>query len=365
MLQWEKGRARPKTKEYRRGAVMYYPPSYPYFPGQGQAGFFPQRSPYQEDLLRNRAAESKLLRRRCSWAGWASLGAILLLNLLFTFCSLLFTLSASQMADNQYYYISNLCYLTGFFLPALLLMWGLRMPFSAALPMGRVSLATAVPLVLFGAAVCNLANYPANLVTILLQGMGFSGDMPSSPLSQSPEVAVLFVISSAVIPPLVEEFLFRGVILGSLRRFGTGFAIVASSFLFAAMHGNFAQIVFAFPCGLVMAFLAVKSGSIWLPILVHALNNGLSAAYQLIELYQGTAAAVVYGTVFPIVLWVLGAASLLFLLLRSKGGLFRLPQPRPSLLTTGGKAGALFGNPGVIVFLCYVLISCVSYLIYY
>ena len=163
-------------------------------------------------------------------------------------------------------------------------------------------------------------------------------------------------------PALVEEFLYRGVILRALMRFGTGFAILTSSLLFALMHGNLSQIIFAFPLGLLFAILVVRTGNLWITIVVHFLNNFLSSLYLIVSATAGTQAAELYSTIFPPVLWVLGAVGLAYLLIHSRGTFFRLSPPR-TLLPNSMKASGFFGNPGVILFLCYTAFSCVLYLI--
>ena len=172
----------------------------------------------------------------------------------------------------------------------------------------------------------------------------------------------MLVVSSCVVPALVEEFLFRGVILRSLMRFGTGFAIVASSLLFALMHGNISQIVFAFPLGLLFAYLIVRTGNLWITIAIHFINNLLSSLYLILAAVYGTAAADLYSIVFPIVLWVLGGLSLVVLLVRTRGSFFRLSPPR-TLLDNSAKLSAFVLNPGVLLFLAYTIFSCVVYLI--
>jgi membrane protease YdiL (CAAX protease family) len=77
--------------------------------------------------------------------------------------------------------------------------------------------------------------------------------------------------------PIVEELLFRGVALPALaRRYGLTFAILAVSFAFAAIHGNAASLapLFAFACALSIAY--VQSGTILVPVVMHALFNTVS-----------------------------------------------------------------------------------------
>ncbi|MFV0345746.1 MAG: lysostaphin resistance A-like protein [Bacteroidales bacterium] len=73
---------------------------------------------------------------------------------------------------------------------------------------------------------------------------------------------------------IVEEFIFRGVIMrGLLRKYSPFFAILVSAFLFAAYHLNPWQFSVALYLGLFLGWLRYKTRNIWLPIIAHALNN--------------------------------------------------------------------------------------------
>lgn len=84
---------------------------------------------------------------------------------------------------------------------------------------------------------------------------------------------VLNILSFAVAPALFEEFAFRGVILQPLRKFGDWFAIFASSFAFAILHGNMVQIPFAFIVGVALGYFCIKTKSIWTSVSIHFVNN--------------------------------------------------------------------------------------------
>ena len=79
--------------------------------------------------------------------------------------------------------------------------------------------------------------------------------------------------------PLVEELLFRGVLLSALlQRRGSATAIVLSSVLFALMHlPGLNWQVFAVPnlllLALALAWLRLRSGSIWPSVLAHGIYN--------------------------------------------------------------------------------------------
>jgi membrane protease YdiL (CAAX protease family) len=72
--------------------------------------------------------------------------------------------------------------------------------------------------------------------------------------------------------PIVEEIIFRGLVLRSLEPYGKKFAIFASALLFGLYHGNIIQIPFAFGVGLVLGYVTVEYNMIWAMIL-HMFNN--------------------------------------------------------------------------------------------
>lgn len=84
--------------------------------------------------------------------------------------------------------------------------------------------------------------------------------------------------------PLVEELLFRGMLLSALmRRWRAPAAVVASSLIFAMVHLPGLQYHwYALPAllllALVLAWLRLKSGSIWPAVLAHGVNNALAVA---------------------------------------------------------------------------------------
>ena len=81
-----------------------------------------------------------------------------------------------------------------------------------------------------------------------------------------------------LIGPIMEEIMMRQVVLTEIRE-ATGkkwLAIIISAFLFAVMHGNPIQIVFAMPAGVLLGWLYCKTGSLLVPLGVHIMNNTIS-----------------------------------------------------------------------------------------
>lgn len=82
------------------------------------------------------------------------------------------------------------------------------------------------------------------------------------------------IVCVGVIIPIMEEYIFRGVIYKRMRRYVTAKrAIVSSAIFFGIYHGNTVQMIYGALCGLLLAYLYEKFGSIKAPILAHMLMN--------------------------------------------------------------------------------------------
>lgn len=166
-------------------------------------------------------------------------------------------------------------------------------------------------LVLLCLGVFLVGNWLSNLVYTLLDYLGHPPYLPSSFQSETPFELVMVLLSSACIPALAEEFAFRGVILGLLRPYGKGLAVVVSAALFALMHGNLVQIPFAFVCGLGLGYATIRTGSLWPAIIAHFVNNAMSFVLDyLARSLSQDAADLIYYLYFLVLLLagVIGAA---------------------------------------------------------
>ena len=138
---------------------------------------------------------------------------------------------------------------------------------------GKSKKGTVLPLICFGLAVCSFANFGASYVDSIFRHFGITYDVPDFDYPDGVLGFILVAIATAVVPALVEEFALRGLVLGSLRKFGDVFALITSSAIFGIMHGNFEQIPFAFTVGLFLGFTVIKTGSLRVAIFIHFINN--------------------------------------------------------------------------------------------
>lgn len=121
-------------------------------------------------------------------------------------------------------------------------------------------------------------------------------------------VMLLYV---CLLGPILEETLFRGLILQGLRSWGDKLAIIVSGVLFGLMHMNLVQGIFAAMLGMFFAFVAVKSGSIIPTIILHILNNSISMIFEICGLETNQALQIGYMVFLGVMLL---AGIVLFLL---------------------------------------------------
>ncbi len=91
-------------------------------------------------------------------------------------------------------------------------------------------------------------------------------------------VYLVNVLVMAVIPALGEELLFRGVFQRLFHEWSKNIhlAIWVSAFLFSAMHMQFYGLIPRMVLGAFLGYLFYWSGSLWLPIIAHFINNGIA-----------------------------------------------------------------------------------------
>ena len=336
---------------------MYQPYGYPYYPYD--EGYYQK---CQQQLLQKKE-DKRNIRRLANCTGGAVIAYLLLQNAL----SLLIT--AFGLED---IYIDNSFFQTGLntilvvvtILPSFIIFGrkmqkisGIENPVPLNRPRGFVNTVLAF---FAGMGICMVANYVTGIVSVITSVFGYT---PTTPDIAMPEGAFGFCLSFAQIvlaAATVEELSLRGYAMGNLRKYGDVFAIVASSIVFALIHGNLVQIPFAFIAGLGMGYLTVKTKSLWTGVLIHAGNNLFSVAsvYGLMY-FEEEAFNMVYSGAFMLIA-VVGMACLAAFVKRNRAyPLVKSLSP----LSTKEKLTAFISSPAIIVVAVIMLITSLVYLI--
>lgn len=124
---------------------------------------------------------------------------------------------------------------------------------------------------------CYSLMYVSNIVgTIITTVIGvFKGSQVDNNLITyvtDGSMLVNFVLM-VVVAPIVEEYVFRKVIVDRTVQYGQGIAIVTSGLMFGLFHGNLNQFAYAVGLGAFFAFIYIKTGNLKITIGMHAIIN--------------------------------------------------------------------------------------------
>ncbi len=129
-----------------------------------------------------------------------------------------------------------------------------------------------------------LGTVGALIVSVAVSQLGEpEGVKQAMDVARTPSLFVASLAVMAVLAPLVEEMVFRGLLYGWLAgRWGTTVAWLVSSILFAAAHVEPAHALLVLPLGLWFGWLRQRTDSLWPSLVAHIANNSLAvvaAAY--------------------------------------------------------------------------------------
>lgn len=206
-----------------------------------------------------------------------------------------------------------------------------------------------------GGTIC--ANFIAFLLQSNLESIGINPDLPSSPYANGVVAILMNTVSIAVVPAIMEEYVFRGVILGMLRRFGDGFAIVVSAALFGIVHGNIIQSSFAFVVGIILAYIVVRTNSLLPGIIIHFINNFRSLLVTVVGYNVGDSAQILFEELSSILFVALGVIGVIYLLKKDKN-MFLVPESY-SMLSVLKRFNYVTVNLGMLVSLVICLLMMV------
>lgn len=122
-------------------------------------------------------------------------------------------------------------------------------------------------------------------------------------------LTVTSIMYTVIAAPIVEEIIFRGLILSRLRKaMPLPIAIIISSLFFALAHGQLLWMTYAFILGCVLAIVDVKTDTIAISVIIHMLFNLLGMSSSI---WAPKPSAVLY-----IILTVVGVLGTILILVR-------------------------------------------------
>lgn len=341
-------------------------PSFGYAPAQGQwvPPPFPQppfQPPFQPPIMDPQKQANQLRRREYNQMGYAlflQFGLSLVLTFAFVFTVTFWQIFSEIFRTGTINFTPDLSNPYAMYPPWLIPVATLVAMLAANLiPVllfsNRLSLSitdmlrpktTTIWVVLGGAAVCLSLNYGASFIMQLFNDLLSQVNVELT----TPDIALTYdglgnaamLIYAVIIAPITEELLFRGLILRTFQRTGRTFAIVASSMLFALIHGNFIQSIPTFFIGLVLGYVTMRCGSVLPAILIHLVNNGYVMLLDELGNFLGDAVSYV-----EIGVLVIAVAAAIVVLWRERKQFALLSQRK----APKGSTGLLFSSWAVLL----------------
>lgn len=205
----------------------------------------------------------------------------------------------------------------------------------------------AVTLAAFG--VMYLSNFATLLLIAVMGAVG--GTVFENPVAQAVSQVDFLpnFVFGVIAAPVLEELVFRKLLLERVRHWGDRLAILISALFFALYHANLYQLFYAFAVGAVFAYITLRTGTIRYAILLHAIVNlvGLGLL-PLLELFPNA-------VTFLSGLWVLaclGLGSWQFWKFWRRRVFWEGYAP----FSFSRKAAIFFQSPGTIAFVALALV---------
>ncbi len=105
---------------------------------------------------------------------------------------------------------------------------------------------------------------------------------PIFPDGQSGSIHVLTFMLAVIVGPLMEELVFRGLLLERLaKKFGLNKAVLTSSVLFGMLHGE--TLLTAIIFGIAMCIVYLQTKNLWVPVFIHIANNLFAVIWAALE----------------------------------------------------------------------------------
>lgn len=305
------------------------------------------------DLFQNyerRENEKKLLRKKANAIG---IGYLLMLAVNFLLSGVLmladiYIIGGTPITEDVKLLIIQALVSVAMFIPTYIIagkIGGIKT--SRAIRFGKPERSDLVlPFLLAGYGLCTFASVSATYINVIFEIFGISDEL-GIPILGGVYGFPLSAVVIAVIPALVEEFAYRGVVFSLLRPFGETFTVLTTAVMFGLMHGNIMQIPFAFMVGFVLGTVLIRTGSIWITVLLHFLNNFISVLLEtLTDTLPEIYAPFITGA------WLILSAAVFavgMIMLSAKGERFFKFNKSPTALSSGEKALCVITSPVIII----------------
>ncbi|MBE6892959.1 MAG: CPBP family intramembrane metalloprotease [Ruminococcaceae bacterium] len=325
-------------------------------------GFY---NPYVEPLWKR---EKRLIRGSGNGIGMAALGYVafsLLAGIIYAVLVQLVFPAANihgllYVTESVEWILNLLIYVFSLMIPFGIYALCIKMPLKVAVPFRKAKADLTFGGFLVGLGTGILASYATTYLQLGLEMVGIGITMPEYETPKTAFGIILYVINLTVAPAFIEEIIFRGIVMQSLRRFGDIFALVSSALIFGIFHLNLIQMPYAFILGLCIGYFVMRTGSLWVGVLIHFVNNSVAVAFELLYPHMTEEVYYMANAVYNLVCVILSVIAIGFLLAKYKD-IFRF-EPSKSVLAPGKKTVYFLTSPALILAMLAAVIMTMPYI---
>lgn len=249
--------------------------------------------------------------------------------------------------------------------PSAIFFWKHKVPVMKYLHIKHMRVSTLLLVIIF-----TYASYPiislCNYVSLFFTQNVFDNTMEEL-LGQYP--TIVCVIAVALVPCVVEEIIFRGVLYSTYKQCGVGKAAIFTAILFGLFHMNLNQMSYAVVMGIVLVMLNEITGSILSSMLMHFLINATSiisasAYYRQYGTLQSESQSGDFSVLQQLIILSVGSLIIMALLLWAMAKLQGRIEKIKDLQLKTKKQEKIFSVPLIVVIAICIVIVTMSQLSY-
>lgn len=124
---------------------------------------------------------------------------------------------------------------------------------------------------------CMCLMYAGNLVGTILSLILSGGQAQNNLLTYAMDTNPIKILVMVILAPVLEELVFRKLLIDRTRKYGEKTAVIFSAFLFALFHQNLYQFFYAFALGLIFGYIYIRTSKLGYTVILHAFINFLGS----------------------------------------------------------------------------------------
>ncbi len=199
----------------------------------------------------------------------------------------------------------------------------------------------------FGIVFCaNLTGL--GVVQVIQKISGYTLKNPTDALLKD-QNAMLLVVMVALIGPILEEIVFRKLLIDAIGRYNAGVAVIISGVVFGIIHSNISQFFYTFAFGLFLGFIYLKTGRLLYTIIMHvSVNLFFGTMSTILKRFTETELGTMIFGLYGLALITIAITGIVLFFVNLKK--FKLNNDR-DMIKKANAYKIAFSNVGIIIFI--------------